>query len=221
MSTRWWIFGGALAASLVFVPVGLLYLRSEKRRQHENRLILADLDTKTDRRDNPFELVTRWLENQQQLQTYHQLVLNYASSTRQTTLATLVTGFGFLLVIGVIAIFASDLPSAIASSVVAAAAAALTGFIARAVLRNADTSSREMLSFFSHPLEVQRLLAAERVSEGMPEPFRHQANLLIISALTGQLVGSQVTEATSDSDDASVDRRGIRAWLRVEGSPPP
>jgi hypothetical protein len=191
MSTRWWIFVGALAAALIFVAVVFTYLSSEKRREHENRLLVATMDKPATVAGDPFELNTRWLDNQQQLQNYHQLVLNYASSTRQTTLATLVAGFSFLVIIGVVAISARDIPSAIATSVLATATAAVTAFIARAVLRNADTSSREMLSFFSHPLEVQRLLAAERVAQGMPESARHQADLLIVSALTARPVGAE------------------------------
>ena len=214
MSTRWLIFEGAAIAALLLLPITIAYLRSEKRREHENRQILADLEVRAESRDNPFDLGARWLDNQEQLQNYHQLVLNYASSTRQTTLATLVAGFAFLAILGIFAVSAKDAPSAIASSVVTAAAAAVTGYIARAVLRNADTSSREMLSFFSHPLEVQRLLAAEKVAQAMPEPSKNQANLLIIGALTGQSSELATALNAHDSEGAAQRTNGLGGWFR-------
>jgi hypothetical protein len=195
MPIRWWIFAGSATGALLVVTVGLVYYRSEKRRQFENHEIVTALSRSSVRSGDPFDLTDRWLDNQVQLKNYHQLVLNYASSTRQTTLATLVVGFAFLVAIGFLAVSARDIPAAIASSVVAAAAAAVTGFIARAVLRNADTSSREMLSFFSHPLEVQRILAAERIARGMSETSQASAYLLIVGALTRQDI---LTNATSE-----------------------
>jgi cytoskeletal protein RodZ len=192
MSTRWWVFVGSAVAAALLLWILSTYLHSEKRREYENLQLIADVNELAERSDDPpedpFALRVQWAENQKQLQHYHQIVLNYATSTRQTTLIAIGGGFVFLVIISIIAISARDIPSALVSSVVTAAAAAVTGFVARAVLRNSETSSREMIAFFSHPLEVQRLLAAERVAQGIPVPHRHEASMLIVSALTRQSV---------------------------------
>ena len=179
-----------MAAFIVAAILLYRYVRSEKYRSFENREILeqlhaADLATATGEPEDPLDFIALWRNNRDQLTSYHQLVLNYASSSRQTTILTLLAGFTFLLIVGVVAMFTHTLASAVTSSVVAAAGAAVTGFIGNAVLKNADTSSREVLAFFSHPLDVERTLAAERLIRAMPAGSQEAAKLLVIQSLTG------------------------------------
>lgn len=184
--TGFWIAGcAALLAWFVLLSLAYRLLQRERRDAYENARLLASLGT-PETKDDPFDLQTLWRANREQLKTYHQLVLNYASSTRQTTIITLAVGFTFLLVIAGVATLSTSIPAAIAASVVAAAGTALTGFIANAVLRNADTSSNEVLSFFAHPLEVERVLTAERIISKMPASAHDSAKLLIIQSLTSQ-----------------------------------
>ncbi|MFG1944310.1 hypothetical protein [Nonomuraea sp. NPDC048826] len=173
------------AVALIFAAALLFwYVRNEKRRTFENQQVLKDIRERDLPVDDSLTLRALWRDNRDQLQLYHKLVLNYASSTRQTTLATLLVGFSFLVAAGAFSLFADNVASAVAVSVVSAAGAAVAGFIAQAVLKNSETSSREVLAFFSHPLEVERILAAERVIESMPESARDAARLLIVQALT-------------------------------------
>jgi hypothetical protein len=190
MAGIWLLYGGLVAAFIVAAILLYRYVRSEKYRSFENREILeqlhaADLATATGEPEDPLDFIALWRNNRDQLTSYHQLVLNYASSSRQTTILTLLAGFTFLLIVGVVAMFTHTLASAVTSSVVAAAGAAVTGFIGNAVLKNADTSSREVLAFFSHPLDVERTLAAERLIRAMPAGSQEAAKLLVIQSLTG------------------------------------
>jgi hypothetical protein len=176
------------------------YFRSEKRRSYESKQIIEDLRNKEETDEDPLDFMVLWRNNRDQLTEYHKLVLNYASSTRQTTILTLLAGFSFLLIVGVIALFAHSVSSSIAASVVAAAGATVTGFIGNAVLHNADTSSREVLAFFAHPLDVERVLAAERLIGAMPESSQEAAKLLVVQALTRTSVtdNSPNTETLAD-----------------------
>jgi Flp pilus assembly protein TadB len=195
MISIWLLFiGGGFA--LAFIG-GLIwrYVRDEKRRDFQNRTILSR--TGSDQpADLPLDLQSLWRYNKDQLQRYHHLVLNYATSARRTTQLTLTTGFAFLLIIGIVAVLARTVPGAIASSVVVAAGAAVTGFVAQAVLRNSDTSSKEVSAFFSHPLDFERMLAAERIIQEMPEASQEAAQLLLVQALTGVTSDGQAVAST-------------------------
>jgi Ca2+/Na+ antiporter len=206
MEGVWILAGGIILASAVGIWLFYRYSRAEKIRAYENRAILDELDggqlAEAVSAADPLKFETLWRQNREQLTSYHKLILNYASSTRQTTILTLLVGFAFLLVVGVAALFADNVASAIASSVVAAAGATVTGFIGNAVLKNADTSSREVRAFFLHPLEVERALAAERLINEMPTDAQGPAKLLVINALTRgaameQIAGEVRTETRS------------------------
>lgn len=179
----WLLYSGCVGAGIILAVLIFTYVRSEKLRTYESGQILDDLQ-KSGRSENPLDLVVLWNNNRDQLASYHKLILNYASSTRQATIATLLAGFCFFIVIGIVAFFARNTPAAVAASVVAAVGATVTGFVGNGVLRNAETSSREVLSFFSHPLDIQRALAAERIINSMPEPLQQEARLLLVRALT-------------------------------------
>jgi hypothetical protein len=182
----WLSYSILFVAAIVAAALFYQYFKAEKIRSFENSRIIEDLRSKEMEGDpeDPLDFIVLWKNNRDQLSEYHKLILNYASSTRQTTIITLLAGFSFLLIVSVIALFAHSVPSSIAASVVAAAGAAVTGFIGNAVLHNADTSSREVLAFFAHPLVVERMLSAERLIREMPESSRQAARLLVVQSLT-------------------------------------
>lgn len=181
----WLIYGSCSLIIGVALWLLLMYLRAERMRTYRNRILVEGLSPPADA-DEAFEFGDMWRSNREQLKIYHELVLNYATSTRQGTLLTLFGGFVFLVVVIVVALFARSVPSAIVSSVVSASAAGVTAFVARAVLRNADTSSREVISLFSHPLELERALYAERLVLSLGADGQDAAKLLLIKGLTTQ-----------------------------------
>lgn len=184
--SKWAVYGGIAIGALLGDMLIITYVRVSKYRDFQNDLIVKEL-TKTEEQlplDGTSELSNLWRANEEQIKGYHRLVLNYAASTRLTTQLVMLAGFLFLLAVSIFAIFSHTLASAVASSVVATAGAAVTGFIARAILRNSESSSREVVNFFSHPLETQRILTAQRLIETMPEESQQQAKLQMIKALT-------------------------------------
>jgi hypothetical protein len=136
--------------------------------------------------------------DRKQIETYHQIVLAYATRSRIYTITALGAGFIFIAIISGIAIF-NDEASTITASIVTATSAALTGFVARAALRNSEASSQELRSFFEHPLDLERALAAERLVNAMPPNGQGAARLIIINYLAGRRDGATALPAASQS----------------------
>ncbi|PHV68464.1 hypothetical protein CSW57_04405 [Williamsia muralis] len=148
---------------------------------------------------NSTDFDSLWQDNRKRLNIYHDLVTRYAQSTRIATIATIGVGFVFIVIISVIAVLAKDTTGAIASSVIGASGALLTGFIANAVLKNAASSQSELLSFFSHPLEVERALSAERIINDIGDPTEKAASQrILIEYLTGRKTESVSDQPTTE-----------------------
>lgn len=195
----WRLYTMLVVAAALVAGIAFFYVLGEKRRQFESTFVLDALDASlADRSVNALAFDQLWQTNRDRLGAYHRLIQNYASSSRQLTMVTLLSGFVFLLIVGGAALLVRNTAAAVAASVVAAAGAALAGFVGRTVLRNAATSSREVLTFFAHPLEVERMLSAERLIGRMPEDARSEALTLIIKALTRTTAGPAATTGTDD-----------------------
>jgi len=177
---RWIIYAGAFGAVAIADALFIAYIRGEKQREFENKATAERLAQARFRLDS---LQDQWEANQGQLSGYHQIVLNYAKSSRATTKFALISGFAFVLVVSVFAISSHNLASTVSSSVIASTGAVVTGFISRAVLRSTEDSSREIVAFFSHPLETQRLLIAQQIANEMSGEGTEQARLLILKEL--------------------------------------
>ncbi|MFC9768231.1 hypothetical protein [Rhodococcus jostii] len=194
LKDRWsttWAFA-VVIAPIVLAGWALVfwYLNEERRMASTVEVAFNDLVgvNSRDRENNgpDLRLATLWSENRGRLDIYHRLVTEYARSTRITTITTLAVGFILVIIIGLVGIFVSDTTGgAISSSVIAASGALLTGFIGKAVITNFANSSKELTAFFSHPIEVEKALNAERIIQEMPEDQRAPAQLLLIEYLTG------------------------------------
>jgi hypothetical protein len=170
----------AIAISLLGAAIiGLIY--AERRRACENQAIIDGADA-----PSRMELAPLWERNEKRLQQYHKLVQNYSTSTRQVTLATILGEFVFLVLIGSGFLLLSDTDTAVAAAIVTAVFAGVTGYVANVVLRNADTSSREVREFFLHPIAVERHLSAERILQGMDPAEQGAARLILVESLANQ-----------------------------------
>jgi hypothetical protein len=181
----WSIYAAVIACSILVAGVYLRYLHLEKKRQFENKQLVQQIVDQEP--GDEFDLQTLWEANKKQLQLYHQIVVNYAQSSRQSTQVFLVSGFFFIVLVGVFALTRSTTAGAISSSVVSATGAIVTGFIAQTALKNQDSSSRELVEFFAHPLDVQRALAAERLIISMPEEDQSRAKLVVVEHLAAAI----------------------------------
>lgn len=181
----WLIYGAVLACATLAAGVYLRYFRLEKKRQFENKQLVQQIVEQET--GDAFDLQNLWEANKTQLQLYHQIVVNYAQSSRQSTQVFLVCGFVFIVLVGLFALTRSTTAGAISSSVVSATGAIVTGFIAQTALKNQASSSRELVEFFAHPLDVQRALAAERLIISMPEEEQAKAKLVVVEHLSAAI----------------------------------
>jgi hypothetical protein len=181
---RWIVYAGVAGALVVGDALFILYLYTDRQRDLENKAIVQGIaESSAQLNAEAADVGGLWMANQRQLAGYHQLVINYAAASRATTKFSLWFGFAFVALLGVVVIFTHSLAVTVASSVIATVGATLTGFVARAILRNSEASSREVLEFFSHPLETQRLLTARLLIESMPEDSQGPAKLILIQEL--------------------------------------
>jgi hypothetical protein len=178
--TIWVIFDILIVVLSLLVYVFCVTSITEKRRQFENNYLLSQAAAQDRSPSSEWDFETLWTNNRNQLQVYHQIVLNFAASSRQYTQISLLIGFVFIVIISIFAITANATANAISSSVVASAGAIVTGFIAQTTLKNSAASSRELIEFFSHPIEEQRVLAAERLIQTMPADRQADAKLLVV-----------------------------------------
>lgn len=181
---RSWVLWSVVAAALL-VPaiVWVVAQWLEARHLYESRVQLASVEEEANRRGEQtardsgadrMGTAALWVENRTRIEGYHHLVTDWAATSRN--IAKLVLGFGFSFLVATIAIavWASTLGAAVATSLVGTAGAILSGYVANAVLRNAEASSREVQAFFNHPLRLERILRAEYLVEQLPEHARAQ-----------------------------------------------
>lgn len=182
--SRWIVYAGVAGAIIVGDTLFILYLNTDRQREIENKAIVRSIAESAAKLEaGVADVAELWLANERQLAGYHQLVLNYAATSRATTKFSLWFGFIFVAVLSACVIFTHSLAATVASSVIAAVGTVVTGFIARAILKNSETSSVEVMAFFSHPLETQRLLTARQIIDSMPEEAQAQAKLLLVREL--------------------------------------
>ncbi|MDQ0825419.1 ABC-type multidrug transport system fused ATPase/permease subunit [Arthrobacter sp. B2I5] len=192
----------SVAMVVVMLLVAIYYQYGEQQRRFQNSVIISRI-ADDDAIDAATDFKTIWKGNRKHLKSYHQIVMNYAESTKKSTGLYIMIGFIFILVTAAFALSAQSTSAAISSAVVATAASVLTGFIAKAVLTNSATSSKELQNFFNHPIEVERALAAERLIGTFESPARRdEARLLIIQSLTRQESGTKATSLDAPASDS-------------------
>ncbi|WP_285612396.1 hypothetical protein [Actinokineospora globicatena] len=181
--TMWGVYGILATALLLMFGIWWLYTRSESVRESEDGMALDRVRQAVANSKDGDAGTLSW-SNQTMLQEYHGIVLRSARSARGLTIAVLVLGFLLITVLGIAAVFlVNGIPATVAASVVTVAGAAVTGYITRAVLRNAENSAREVGRFFDHPRQLERVLAAERVLADISPEKSDEARLEVVRAL--------------------------------------
>jgi hypothetical protein len=185
LGPAWYIYGIASALILFVGAMIVSFYRAEQRRDWENKNLVARLakSVLSDSTTGDISLDQMWKQNQERLQEYHSIVVNYAASTRQSTLISLLAGFALIAGLSVMTLLADGLTAAITSSVVASAGALVTGYVAKAVLRNSEASSRELTQFFIHPVKIEQMLLAERMIRTMNDGNINPAMMTLVESL--------------------------------------
>jgi hypothetical protein len=179
-------FGSLFGLAAIVVLVGAYLSIAAGQRLKYNQRVAIDRIKNADRKtpdDSGSRVEALIRANGERLEAYHSLVTTYAESSRLTARVVIGSGFVFLLLSCGVAMLGSNKTVVVASAAISAVGAVFTGYVANVVLRNSEGSSREVQAFFNHPIQVERMLAAERLSESLDARGAEQAKLAIINAL--------------------------------------
>lgn len=122
--------------------------------------------------EDPLDLAVLWSATDDRIRAYHTLATNQARSSFRIAQTVMIVGFVAVITLGMVAAFAPNGTAAIAASVVAVSAAALSGFVGATFMKSQSEASSQLREFFLQPVESARLLGAERLLktlDGDPE----------------------------------------------------
>lgn len=123
-----------------------------------------------------------WQGAQERLSTYHQLAVIQGRQSFRMLL--LFSSLGFVL-LGLIVWKATEVdttPGGIALGTAGAAGTALTGYIGRTFMRAYRDANERLIDYFAEPLDMSRLLAAERLLSNASPGERDRLLVTIIDA---------------------------------------
>jgi len=106
------------------------------------------------------------------------------ASIRQYVLLILTAGVVIILTVALVAYFSSAEASTTAVAIAALTSIAVAAMVARAILRTADSTSQDLVAFLVEPVEIEKALAAQLLSQGMAPDAEAQARIAVIRYLT-------------------------------------
>lgn len=122
--------------------------------------------------DGSLALADLWKVNQEQLRYYHDIATKQSQRSFRNGQVAAYAGFATLIAVAFVAATAQNGTAAIAASVIGVAGAGLSGFIGATFMRSQSEASKQLQQFFSQPVEVSRMLGAERLIESLPSDAR-------------------------------------------------
>lgn len=131
------------------------------------------------------DLASLWAITQKRIDLYHSIATSQAQNSFRVAQVSAMAGFVAILSLGGLAAF-SDGTSAIAASVVGVAGAAMGGYIGATFMKAQAEASVQLRAFFLQPVQFSRMLGAERLLDGLPDPERAAAVQLIIKSMMGE-----------------------------------
>lgn len=139
------------------------------------------------RREDRLRLVALWTNNQERIDIYQEIATKQSRESFRNGQAAILIGFWFVLLIGMFAAFSSNGTAAIAASVIGVAGAALSGFIGHTFLRSQAEASKQLRQYYEQPLDLARILSAERLLEMIDVPDRGPVVAKMVENLTACL----------------------------------
>ncbi|MEV6644262.1 hypothetical protein [Amycolatopsis sp. NPDC051371] len=140
---------------------------SEFSDRYDLELALSHVDASVggerDSNAHDLTLTDLWHQNQERLSAYHTMATGQAAKSYRNGQNATVAGFVVLLFSVIFASVTSSLTGALAAGGIGAVGAVLTAYLTRTFLRMHESSSRQLRSYFDQPVDLSRILAAERL----------------------------------------------------------
>jgi hypothetical protein len=158
---------------------------ADKRLQATNALQEQESAVATEAKDHGgLDLASLWPVTQKRIDFYHEIALEQSRKSFRNGQIAMIIGFLSVIGVGFLAAFAKNGTASIAAAAVGVAGAAMSGLIGATFLKSQTEASSQLRQFFSQPVELLRVLGAERLVEVLPEAERAEAVQQIIKSMT-------------------------------------
>jgi hypothetical protein len=131
--------------------------------QEGSERVSVDEQVSLNRREDGLTLAALWDVTHSRMSEYHIIVTGQARNSFRTAQVAMVIGFAMLVAFAVVAADAKTTTAAISAGGLGAVSAALSGYIAKTLIRSQETAASHLRAYFDQPLELSRYLAAERL----------------------------------------------------------
>jgi hypothetical protein len=171
------------AVTILMTGVVIMAIEQSRRKDFEDRLRLGIIDQIGEKEkdlakqavDGKLDLPSLWALNQDRIEYYHRVAFAQAENSYKTAQAAAFAGFVAVLGLGAIAAFAVNGTASIAAAAVGVAGAAMSAYIGATFVKTQQASSAQFRQFFQQPVEVARILAAERLIETLEPEHRAES----------------------------------------------
>lgn len=133
--------------------------------------------------DGQLDLPSLWAATQRRIDVYHEIATSQAASSFKIGQIAMISGFGVVVLLGIVAAFAKDGTASIAASVAGVAGAAMGAYIGSTFMKAQAEASAQLSQFFLQPVEFARLLGAERLLETLEPSERSVAVQRVIETM--------------------------------------
>lgn len=183
----WWILGlgaavfaGVVAYLLSRRTFAGRWIDRQRLGQQAEKVRLADQGVHNEA--SP-EFAALWRATQARLDYYHQIATSQSQRSFKYGQMAAVAGFAVVVMSAVAAALSSSTGAAIAAAITGVAGGGLGGYIGATFMRSQESATLQLRAYFDQPLELSRMLAAERLLDDLDEAHRQESRQEIIRAI--------------------------------------
>lgn len=183
----WWL-GGLVLALYAGVAAYILSRISFRKNQMARHILgqraeaLRQADQGVQNEASP-EFAALWRATQTRLDYYHQIATSQSQRSFQYGQFAALAGFGVVVVSAIAAALSASTGAAIAAAITGVAGGGLGGYIGATFMRAQESATVQLRAYFDQPLELSRVLAAERLLDRLDEDHLQQSLQEIIRAI--------------------------------------
>lgn len=165
--------------------------------QLQRQQLLSDYHTDL---NASLELRDLWILNQRRLDLYHQIATNQSKSSFKY--AQLAAGIGFITIVSaaITVWFSKTTTTAITTGTLGVFGGSLGAYVGGTFMKVQQGAAQQLRQYFGHPLELSKILIAERLIETLPIEQRVEA----VQSLTQALFSSQPADSAGEVRDGAV-----------------
>ncbi|WP_420118081.1 TRADD-N-associated membrane domain-containing protein [Micromonospora sp.] len=150
------------------------------------------------------ELSPLWTATHERLNLYHRIATKQAQESFRRAQAAMITGFAIVAASVILSLLSRSVAASIATGILGAVAAALSGFISHTFIRSQESAAQHLRAYFLQPLEFSRYLVAERLLNTLKDDQKAEGILAIVQGIAKFSAIGGDTRITEDEPDQKV-----------------